>query len=147
MIIRDIESCEYFEAMDKPILCELLHPDREDEDLKMDLSISHAILEPLKSSIPHKLKNSVEIYYILQGKGIMHIDEEREDVKSGQIIYIPPNSKQYLENTENEELTFFVLSIPCGNLKTKNWFKNKLINRSINNHNTHISKFHSRNIF
>ncbi len=112
MIIRDIKNCEYFEAMDKTILCELLHPDREDEDLKMDLSVAHAILKPLKSSIPHKLKNSVEIYYILQGKGIMHIDEEMEEVKSGQIVYIPPNSKQYLENTENEELKFLCIVNP-----------------------------------
>ena len=112
MIIRDIQNCEYFEAMDKTILCELLHPDREDGDFKMDLSVAHAILKPLDSSIPHKLKNSVEIYYILQGKGIMHIDEEMEEVKSGQIVYIPPNSKQYLENTGNEELKFLCIVNP-----------------------------------
>ncbi|MGB9936408.1 MAG: cupin domain-containing protein [Methanobacterium sp.] len=100
MIIRDIKNCNYFEAMDKTILCELLHPDREDKDLKINLSVAHAILKPQKSSLPHKLKNSVELYYILEGNGIMHIDNENQEVQAGQVIYIPPNSKQCIGNKD-----------------------------------------------
>jgi mannose-6-phosphate isomerase-like protein (cupin superfamily) len=112
MLIRDIKKCEYFKVMDETILCELLHPEKENKDLKINFSIAHAILKISESSLPHKLKTSVEIYYILQGKGIMHIDDEAEEVHSGQIIYIPENSKQYIENIGNEELKFLCIVNP-----------------------------------
>ena len=112
MIIRDIKDCEYSRVMDETLLCELLHPDRENEDLKMDLSIAHAVLKVGESSLAHRLKNSVEIYYILEGTGIMHIDNESEEVQSGQAIYIPINSKQYIENIGNDELKFLCIVYP-----------------------------------
>ena len=112
MIIRDIKDCEYSRVMDETLLCELLHPDRENEDLKMDLSIAHAVLKVGESSLAHRLKNSVEIYYILEGKGIMHIDNESEEVQSGQAIYIAVNSKQYIENIGNDELKFLCIVYP-----------------------------------
>jgi mannose-6-phosphate isomerase-like protein (cupin superfamily) len=112
MLIRDIKKCEYFKVMDETILCELLHPEKENKDLKINFSIAHAILKTGESSLPHKLKTSVEIYYILQGKGIMYIDDEAEEVHSGQIIYIPENSKQYIENIGNEELKFLCIVNP-----------------------------------
>lgn len=112
MFIRDIRNCEYFRAMDETLLCELLHPDREEENLKINLSIAHTILKPNESSLVHKLKTSVEIYYILKGKGIMHIGDEAEEIHPGQVIYIPSNSNQYIENTGNEELKFLCIVNP-----------------------------------
>lgn len=112
MIIKDIRSCEYSRVMDKTFLCELLHPNKENKKLNIDLSIAHAILGMKESSLPHKLKTSVEIYYILEGKGIMHIDNEAEEVQQGQIIYIPANSTQYIENIGNEELKFLCIVNP-----------------------------------
>jgi mannose-6-phosphate isomerase-like protein (cupin superfamily) len=110
MLIRDIKNCKYFRAMDKSLLCELLHPDHE--DLKIDYSIAHAVLKTGESSLVHKLKTSVEIYYILEGKGIMHIDDEKEEVHPGKVIYIPENSKQWIENIGNDELKFLCIVHP-----------------------------------
>ena len=112
MIIRDIKNCEYVKVMDKTTLCELLHPDKEYEDLKIDFSIAHAVLKAGKSSLAHKLKTSVEIYYILEGKGIMHIDDEESEVHPGQVIYIPANSKQCIKNVGNDELKFLCIVYP-----------------------------------
>jgi mannose-6-phosphate isomerase-like protein (cupin superfamily) len=112
MLIRDIKNCKYFKAIDKTILCELLHPERECEDLKINYSIAHAILKAGELSLVHRLKTSVEIYYILEGKGIMHIDDEKETVNPGQVIYIPANSKQYIENIGNNELKFLCIVYP-----------------------------------
>lgn len=112
MLIRDIKNCDYFKALDNTILCELLHPKRENKDLKIDYSIAHAILKASESSLIHRLKTSIEIYYILEGKGIMHIDDEAKEVQPGQVIYIPANSKQYIENIGNSELRFLALVYP-----------------------------------
>lgn len=112
MLIKDIKNCNYFKAPDKTILCELLHPDRENEDLKIDYSIAHAVLKAGESSLVHRLKTSIEVYYILEGKGLMHIDDESEKVQPGQLIYIPANSKQYIQNTGHNELKFLAIVCP-----------------------------------
>jgi mannose-6-phosphate isomerase-like protein (cupin superfamily) len=112
MLIRDIKNCDYFKALDNTILCELLHPKKEGKDLKIDYSIAHAILKAGESSLVHRLKTSIEIYYILEGKGIMHIDDESEEVQPGQVIYIPANSKQYIQNTCSYELKFLAMVYP-----------------------------------
>ena len=98
--------------MDETILCELLHPKNENEDLKIDFSVAHAILKVGESSLKHQLNSSVEIYYILDGKGIISINNEKEEVNAGQLIYIPANSKQYLKNNGNTELKFLCIVYP-----------------------------------
>ncbi|MGZ7068517.1 MAG: cupin domain-containing protein [Methanobacterium sp.] len=112
MFIKDIKKCKYSRVLDKTILCELLHPKNENEGLKINFSISHAILKPKESSLVHQLKTSVEIYYILEGRGIMHIDDEAEEVHPGQAIYIPANSIQHIKNIGNEELKFLCIVNP-----------------------------------
>jgi len=112
MLIKDIKKCKYSKVLDNTTLCELLHPDREDQDLRMGFSIAHAILSQNASSKPHKMKKSTEIYYILEGKGIMHIDDESEKVKPGQTIYIPPNAVQWIENIGDSDLKFLCMVYP-----------------------------------
>ena len=53
------------------------------------------------------------MYFILQGKGIMYIDNETAEVKKGDIIYIPPNSIQRIENIEEKDLIFLCIVDPA----------------------------------
>ena len=110
MFIKDLKDCQEFFAGDKTILKELLHPDKQ--DIKIRYSIAHATLKPGDKSIPHKLKTS-EVYYILEGEGIMHIDKESEKVIAHQAIYIPPNSKQFIENLGKNDLKFLCIVDPA----------------------------------
>jgi mannose-6-phosphate isomerase-like protein (cupin superfamily) len=86
MYIRDLEKCEAFYAADDSLLREILHPDKA--DLKLRYSLAHATVSPGQTTLPHKLKTS-EVYYILEGEGVMHIDGESAKVGPGQTIYIP----------------------------------------------------------
>jgi mannose-6-phosphate isomerase-like protein (cupin superfamily) len=113
MLIKDIKKLKYIKVIDETTLCELLHPANEDVDL--GCSLAHAILEPGKSSLPHRLFKSVEIYYILEGKGVVYINGEEENVQSGQAIYIPPNARQWIENISDHELKFLCIVTPPWN--------------------------------
>ena len=117
MLIKDIKNCKYFRTIDQTILCELLHPKNENQELKINFSIAYAILKIGESSLAHKMNKSVEIYFILEGKGIMNIDDEKEEVHAGQAIYIPANSKQYIRNIGNEELKFLCIVNPMWNIE------------------------------
>lgn len=110
MFVRRHSDCEEFVAADETILREPIHPDKA--DLALRYSIVHAIVKPHKRSLLHRLKTS-EVYYILEGEGIMHIDEETEKVGPGDTIYIPPNGKQYIENTGDSELKFLAIVDPA----------------------------------
>jgi mannose-6-phosphate isomerase-like protein (cupin superfamily) len=110
MLIKSIEKSEYFQVPDNTVLCELLHP--KNEDIEMGCSLAHAILEPGKASLPHKLNSSVEIYFIIDGEGRMHIDHESEQVKPGDAIYIPPGSIQWIKNIGNTTLKFLCVVTP-----------------------------------
>jgi mannose-6-phosphate isomerase-like protein (cupin superfamily) len=112
MLIKDIQNCTYFTALDNSTLCELLHPANEPEDLAIRCSIAHAIVKAGEKTRAHRLKTAAEVYYILEGKGIMYIDDEAAAVHSGQAVYIPPNAKQYIHNTGKSDLKFLCIVYP-----------------------------------
>jgi mannose-6-phosphate isomerase-like protein (cupin superfamily) len=111
MIIRDIEKADYINASDNTKLCELIHPLKENF-FEISYSLAHLILEPSEKSQPHKLINSSELYYILEGNGIIHVDSETAKIKSGQAIYVPPNSVQFIENCGKVDLKFLCIVSP-----------------------------------
>ena len=110
MFIKDLKDCPEFIAGDKTILRELLHPDKA--ELKLRYSLAHATVKPSLTSAPHQLKTS-EVYYILEGEGIMYIDDENAEISSGQVVYIPPSAKQYIKNTGKTDLKFLCIVDPA----------------------------------
>lgn len=110
MIIRDLANCRYFRAADDTLICELLHP--EQEGLDLPYSIAHAVLQPGAASLPHRLKTSTEVYFILEGEGEMHIDAERSMLRAGQAVLILPGSWQYIRNTGDAALKILCLVSP-----------------------------------
>lgn len=112
MLKKNLEDRPRFVSLDGTDICELLHPDREDEDLFMGYSLAHARLRPGEASKPHRLKTSSEVYFILRGRGRMKIDDESADVKPGAVIYIPPGSMQNIENMGDGTLAFLCIVRP-----------------------------------
>jgi len=110
MLIRDLQQCDEFIAGDNTILRELLHPDKQDINLRY--SLAHAVLKPGKTSQPHRLKTS-EVYYILEGEGLMHIDGETKPVLPGHAVYIPPMANQFIKNTGAVDLKFICIVDPA----------------------------------
>jgi len=110
MLIRRLEKCTECRAGDLTMLRELLHPDRQQAAVRY--SLAHAILAPGRSSLPHSLHGS-EVYYILSGRGLMVIDDERCTVESGSAVYIPPGAVQHMENTGIEPLAFLCIVDPA----------------------------------
>ncbi len=110
MFIKKLENCEEFIAGDGSLLRELLNPDKA--DIALRYSLAHAVVKPGIATTPHMLKTS-EVYYIMEGKGIMHIDEESVKVYPGNAIYIPPLSRQYIQNTGGTDLVFLCVVDPA----------------------------------
>lgn len=110
MLIQKLSTCEEFIAGDGTLLRELLHPDKQ--PLELRYSLAHAVVPIGKTSIPHSLTTS-EVYYILTGRGEMHIDSELQIVEPGDAVYIPPNARQFIRNCGEEPLVFIAIVDPA----------------------------------
>jgi mannose-6-phosphate isomerase-like protein (cupin superfamily) len=114
MFVRSLKQCPPFKAGDDTTLRELLHPDKA--ALKLRYSLAHAVVKPGKTSKLHRLRTS-EVYYILDGTGLMHIDDEVCTLRVGDAVYIPPRSAQCITNTGRKDLKFICIVDPAWRSK------------------------------
>ncbi|MDQ7090800.1 MAG: cupin domain-containing protein [Methylococcales bacterium] len=78
-----------------------------------DLSIARARVEPGITTCWHRLTATAEYYYILSGCGIMEVGTlPPKDVKTGDVVLIPPQCRQRITNTGTESLVFLAICTP-----------------------------------
>lgn len=110
MFVRRLQECSEFIAGDNTLLREILHAGKA--DLRLRYSLAHATVRPGQTSLPHKL-NASEVYYILEGNGVMHVEGEEAQVGPGAAIYIPPGATQYIHNSADSDLKFLCIVDPA----------------------------------
>jgi len=110
MLIRELNDCPEFIAGDNCKLREILHPDKE--NLALRYSLAHAVVKPGDTTWEHCLRTS-EVYYIIEGSGIMHINSELAPVRPGSTVYIPPMAKQCITNSGKVDLKFICIVDPA----------------------------------
>ena len=110
IFIKDSRKVKEFTSADGTKLKELISPEKDPITTRYSLAL--ATILPGEESFPHRLKSSSEVYVIIRGEGIMHIEEEARQVREGHIVYVPPNSLQYIENTGSEALVFYCVVDP-----------------------------------
>ena len=109
MFVKNINDCSEFTANDGCQIREWLHP--KNDPIALPYSVAMATVDIGKESYKHKLEQT-EVYIIFSGEGVMHIDDEAEDVNAGEAIYVPANAVQWIENTGDEELCFIAIVNP-----------------------------------
>ncbi|MFH1791712.1 MAG: cupin domain-containing protein [Candidatus Omnitrophota bacterium] len=110
MFARKLNSCAEFMSGDGCVLRELFHPSKD--GLKLRYSLAHATVRPGARTSPHRLRTS-EVYYILEGKGVMTIDGKSGRVGPGTAVYIPPESVQFIKNSGIKPLVFLCIVDPA----------------------------------
>ena len=110
MFIRQLKDCQEFIAGDACHLRELLNAKTDKRVYRY--SLAHAVVKPGIKTKPHSLKTS-EVYYILEGKGCMHVGGESREVASGDCIDIPPHAIQWIENAGMTDLVFLCIVDPA----------------------------------
>jgi phosphinothricin acetyltransferase len=59
-----------------------------------------------------------QCYYIIEGKGLMTVDDETKEVVAGDAIYLPSNSRHGIKNITNGPLKYLTANSPCfGKIK------------------------------
>lgn len=58
----------------------------------LDVSLAEAFVKPAEETKAHQHDVSQEIYYILEGEGIMTLGSRKFDIRSGDAVLIPPGT-------------------------------------------------------
>lgn len=110
MIFKHLDAISTFTAGDATIIQEWLHP--KNDSVNIPYSIAFAQLEPGASSLPHTLKTSIEVYLVLEGEGIAYVDGQAQAMKANDLVLIPANTEQYVENVGDTHLKFICIVSP-----------------------------------
>jgi mannose-6-phosphate isomerase-like protein (cupin superfamily) len=112
MIVRRPDETTRFVTSDLSRVVEVFHPDREALPAGMACSIAHARVAAGAATAPHTLATSTEVYWVLSGRGRMHVGDETADIGPGETVLIPPDSVQWIETLGDEELVFLCVVTP-----------------------------------
>lgn len=78
-----------------------------------DVSIARARVKPGTTTCWHRLKNTVERYYILTGKALVEVGElPPQNVDAGDVVLIPPMCRQRITNVGHDDLIFLAICTP-----------------------------------
>jgi len=106
VISQDISKEFYFKEG-----CYIIEQYNSPED--PSLSIARVRVEPGKKTRWHRLKDTIERYYILKGTGIMEVGAmPPKEVRPGDLVVIPPLCPQRIKNNGMEDLIFLVICTP-----------------------------------
>ncbi len=109
MTVRNRKDAEPFVTLDGSTIREIVHP-RNTPSVKQ--SLAEASLAPNTRTFKHLHKRSEEIYYILSGRGKMHLGREEFNISTYDAIHIPPGTEHFVENTSGERLVLMCCSTP-----------------------------------
>jgi mannose-6-phosphate isomerase-like protein (cupin superfamily) len=74
-------------------------------------SLAEEVLPPGRAVTPHLHHELEEIYYILEGSGVMTVGDEQCEVADGDAIFVPRNQRHSLANTGDQPIR---LLVACG---------------------------------
>ena len=114
MSIKENSKIEFIEGDEGAKIKQYFEPRNTSNGI--NYSIAQFSLESGKKTKLHKIKSS-EIYYILEGEGKLKINEEIFQLKKDDSAYVPPNSKQNIENIGMKKLRFLCIVEPAWNEK------------------------------
>ncbi len=109
MFTKSLADCPPLLANDGCRIFELLHGKNDTIDLPYSLAVAE--VEVGQSSYRHRLRQS-EIYFILAGRGRMHVDDETRELAVGDTVVIPPQAAQWIDNIGDELLRFVAVVSP-----------------------------------
>ena len=79
---------------------------------QLDYRIS--MYQPMAYVKVHQHKLQEQVYHVLEGEGLMHIDGKPHVVRKHDVIFLPPGVEHDIENTGLVDLVFLVVTSPVS---------------------------------
>ena len=106
--IQRSNEADEFETEER---CSILEVSNDPDD--PEVSIARARVAPSITTEWHKLKDTAERYVILSGQGRVEVGTlEPTDVKAGDVVRIPADTRQRITNIGSDDLIFYAICTP-----------------------------------
>ncbi len=67
----------------------------------------------IHGSREHYHRRGTELYYVLEGEGILTLDDEKHLMRPHDYVYVPPGVRHSFSNTGTNGLVFLVVTTPA----------------------------------
>jgi quercetin dioxygenase-like cupin family protein len=74
-------------------------------------------LEPGQEQKAHAHQDEDKVYFVLEGRGTFQVDDEFQELGSGQAIFAPASSVHGVKNESEAQVTLLVFMTPNPNFK------------------------------
>ncbi len=88
---------------------------------RADTAVCNLHVTFIQDSVKHCHRECTEVYYILQGRGKMELNDDVVDVEPGTVVYIEPNTPHRL--TSEEGVQTIVFGVPAYRLDDEFYVK------------------------
>lgn len=140
--MKNDSAVEYKNVYDLPVVDNICNQILREVISLAEISMAHVVMEPENVSLLHKHSRISEIYFILEGRGILYHNNKILEVEKGAYLALPPNTSHKLENVGNCNLEHLVLAIPPFNSSDVTLLNEEMPGRK-NSQIAHV-KFESR---
>jgi len=79
-------------------------------------AMGYVTLEPRGGQVPWHNQEQEEAYFVVSGHGEMCLGEEKRELTTGQLVFIPPGVFHQLTNLGDEPLTMIYVYGPAGDV-------------------------------
>ena len=100
---EDLDKENSFKSQDGTVIAEI--------EINKDYSLAYGELQAKESNKQHTMTMK-ELYYILDGKGIITVNNSEHSIVKGDVIIIPENAVQKMTNTGRKKLKFLMIVNP-----------------------------------
>ncbi len=109
-MIRKFKDIKEHITKDKSSIKEIFHPNNSPINNE---SLALAVVPPGKSTKAHIHQKSEEIYFVLEGKGIITLDRNKHEINKHDSILLKKGVKHSIENIGEEDLKFLCICSPA----------------------------------
>ncbi len=109
MFTKSLSDCVSLIANDGCRVWEILHPKNDALDLPYSFALAEVAVG--EHSYRHRLAQT-EVYYVIAGHGLMHVDDATRMLTVGDAVVIPGGAVQWIENHGDEPLRFIAVVSP-----------------------------------
>jgi len=99
-----------YETKDGSTIRELMHPT---SSIAEKQSLAEALVAPGEVTLMHYHQKTEELYFIIQGKGLMMLGDEHFEVTEGDTVCIKPGVRHHIKNLGSDDLKFLCCCSPA----------------------------------
>ncbi len=100
---EDLDEQNSYKSPDGTLIAEI--------EINKDYSLAYGEIKGKESNKQHTMIMK-ELYYIIEGKGIITVNSFEHEIAKGDVIVIPENAVQKITNTGRRKLKFLMIVNP-----------------------------------